>query len=410
MKRRSFLQSAVAGGVGANILNTATPAAGSVAKMKITRVRAYMPPAFNPLGSQSNMVVTVETDAGITGIGEGGWKELIENCARFLIGQNPMDTDRLWQLMYRGDFYPAGREKLHALGALDMALWDLKGKVLGVPVYHLLGGQSRKYIECYHTYGAIPENLSLKERARATIAAGFRAFRTGPGDLEQGDTYNTHERIPVIYEDCVQIREGVGKAGDWAIDFHTRFDLSDAIRLAALLEPLAPYFVEDPLRADAVEVYSAFRAHVKLPITAGEQWGCRWDFNKLVENQLIDYVRVTLPNVGGITEYTKIAALCETHFVGLIPHFTGPISTTALIHCAASFSGPVLFEYSAAERASEYLPQWADFKNGKWWFNERPGLGIEFDASKCRQVAEVTEPIGNRRPEYYRPDGSFTQW
>jgi L-alanine-DL-glutamate epimerase-like enolase superfamily enzyme len=327
-------------------------------------------------------------------------------------------------MMYRGDFYPAGREKLHALGALDMALWDIKGKALGVPIYRLLGGVARKYIECYSTSpnarigsdegsrsrGGDAPAMSLKERARATIEAGFRCFRTGPGDLPGGSTYNTHERIPVIVEDCEQIREGVGKAGDWAIDFHTRFDFSDTMRLAALLEPLAPYFVEDPLRADAVEAYPELRAHTKVPIAAGEQWGCRWDFNKLVENQLIDYLRATLPNVGGITEYTKIAALCETHLVGLIPHFTGPISTVALIHCVAPFSGPVLFEFGGSNYRAPHLPQWAEFKEGKWWFNDRPGLGIEFDASKCRQIAEITEPIGDQRSEYHRPDGSFTQW
>jgi len=415
MERRSFLQSSVMGGLGAGMLSAGSPAS-TAPKVRITRVRAYMPPVFNPLGGQSNMVVTVETDAGITGIGEGGWKELIEDCAAFLIGQNPDDTDRLWQAMYRGDFYPGGREKLHALGALDMALWDLKGKVLGVPVHRLLGGVSRNYIECYSggdydgNGHSLDSSMTLKERARAVIESGFRCFRTGPGDLAKGNTYNTHERVPAIYELCQEIREGVGKSGDWAIDFHTRFDLSDAMRLTTLLEPLAPYFVEDPLRADAVEVYPQLRAHAKVPMAAGEQWGSRWDFHKLIENQHIDYLRATLPNVGGITEYVKIAALCETHFVGLIPHFTGPISTAALIHCAAPFSGPVLFEYAGGNYDATHLPQWADFKNGKWWFNDRPGLGVEFDAGKCRQIAEVTEPIGNRRPEYYRPDGSFTQW
>jgi L-alanine-DL-glutamate epimerase-like enolase superfamily enzyme len=405
------------GGVGASLLHAAPEQTAALPKMKITRVRAYMPPKFNPLGSQSNNVVTVETDAGITGIGEGGWKELIENCAAFLIGQDPSNTDRLWQMMYRGDFYPAGREKLHALGALDMALWDIKGKALGIPLYQLLGGLSRKYIECYSAgdytgNGAEIQGppTSLREKARATMAAGFRCFRTGPADLETTNIYNTHERITATFAQCQEIREGVGPTGDWAIDFHTRFDLSDAIRLATLLEPLAPYFVEDPLRADEVESYPQLRAHVKVPIAAGEQWGGRWDFNKLVENQLIDYVRATLPNVGGITEYVKIGVLCESHFVGLIPHFTGPISTAALIHCAAPFSGPVLFEYGGDNYNAQHLPQWADFKSGKWWFNDRPGLGVEFDPSKCRQIAEVTEPIGNRRPEYFRPDGSFTQW
>lgn len=219
MKRRSFLQSAVGVGLAAGALRAGQGKA-TLPNIKITRVRAYMPPVFNPLGGQSNIVVTVETDAGITGIGEGGWKELIENCAAFLIGQNANDTDRLWQLMYRGDFYPAAREKLHALGALDMALWDIKGKALGAPLYKLLGGVSRNYIECYsggyydsHGHELKVPASSLRERARETIAAGFRCFRTGPADLENGSTYNTHERIPVTYEQCREIRDGVGPSG-----------------------------------------------------------------------------------------------------------------------------------------------------------------------------------------------------
>ena len=420
MRRRSFLRTLAAASAGGML--GVPRALAAVPKMKITRVRAYLPPKLNPSVDQSNMVVTIETDAGVTGVGEGGGKDLIENCAIFLIGQNPFEIERLWQLMYRGYFYPAGREKLHALGALDMALWDLKGKALGLPVYELLGGLSRKYIECYAggpdgSYrsssgggaGVNAPAMSLKERARATIEAGFRCFRIGAGDVRGTDTFNTHAIIPVIYAQCQEIREGVGKDGDWAIDMHTRFDLSDAIRLCTLLEPLAPYFIEDPLRSDSIDIYSSLRPQVKVPIAAGEQWGDRWDYSKLVENQLLDYLRVTLPNVGGITEYMKIAALAESRTVGLIPHFTGPISTVALIHSAGTFSGPVLFEYDADNYEASHLPEWAEFKNGKWWFNERPGLGVKFDPTKCRQIAEITEPIVGR-PEYYRPDGSFTNW
>jgi len=281
-----------------------------------------------------------------------------------------------------------------------------------VPVYQLLGGLSRNHIECYHTAGEVPgitRDMPLKERAQATIAAGFRAFRTSTAELGRGVPYNTHEAVTKTYDECVQIREGVGKYGDWAIDFHTRLDFADAVRLAKLLEPLAPYFCEDPLRSDTLDNYPSLRQQTSVPIAAGEQWGNRWDFNKLVENQYIDYLRVTLPNVGGITEYMKIAAIAETHTVGLIPHFTGPISTVALIHCTGTFSGPVLMEWAGSDYEASHLPQWGEFKNGKWWFNERPGLGVDFDPSKCRLIGETTEAIANR-PEFYRPDGSFTEW
>jgi L-alanine-DL-glutamate epimerase-like enolase superfamily enzyme len=376
--------------------------------MKITRVRAYLPPQPNPIFNQSNIVVAVETDAGITGIGEGGSRDMLEQCAGRLIGQDPSRTEHLWQDMYRAFFYPPGREKVHALGALDMALWDIRGKALSAPVHALLGGMARNHMECYYTGNGFPG--SIKERARATMEAGFRAFRMDAASLREGTTYNTHERVNKLYEDCAQAREGVGKNGDWCIDFHTRFDLSDAVRAAHLIEDLAPYFVEDPVRSEGFhDLLPAFRTQVKVPVAAGEQWGSRWDFHKLIEHNTIDYVRCTLPNVGGITEWTKVAALCETHFIGLIPHFTGPISTAALVHACGPFSGPVLFEFTGRTGAWDYLPQCLTFNNGKIWPNERPGLGVEVDFKRLKMIAEFTEPITNR-VVYYRPDGSITNW
>ena len=144
--------------------------------------------------------------------------------------------------------------------------------------------------------------------------------------------------------DCVEIREGVGKDGDWALDYHTRLDFPDAVRLSTLIEPLQPYFAEDLIRSENPGVYRELRQHVKVPIAVGEQFGSKWDVNELIEQQLIDYARVTIPNVGGITEYMKIQALCETHYVGLIPHFTGPVSEAALVHACSAFPGPVLME------------------------------------------------------------------
>ena len=142
-------------------------------------------------------------------------------------------------------------------------------------------------------------------------------------------------------------REGVGKDGDWVIDFHQRFDLPDAIRGCNEIEGLAPFFVEDPVRTEAfLQDLPILRSKVNVPLAAGEEWGNRWDFNPLVERHDIDFVRATLPNVGGITEMMKIAAICETHFVGIVPHFTGPIATAALVNCLGTFSGPVLMEYN----------------------------------------------------------------
>lgn len=407
MKRRTFLNSIVTT-AGAGIL-ASPPAQAAIPKMKITRVRVYVPPNLNPLFNQSNMVVTVETDAGITGIGEGGSRDTLEQCAGRLIGQDPQFIERLWQDMYRAFFYPPGREKIHALGALDVALWDIKGKALGLPVHVLFGGLTRNHCECYITEG-VGSETAFKDRARAAIEAGYRAFRLDAASLSGTNVYNSRERIHQLHRDCRQVREGVGPDGDWLIDFHQRFDLSDAIRCCKLLEELEPYLVEDPVRAEAfLEDIPKLRKLTTVPLAAGEEWGQRWDFNKLVENHDLDYIRATLPNVGGITEMKKIAAICETHFVGIVPHFTGPIATAALVHTLGTFSGPVLFEYNYSSQTIPYLPAYVDFKNGKLWPNQRPGLGVELDLKQVKMIAEITQPITDRQV-YYRPDGSITNW
>ena len=408
MQRRSFLYHMLAG-AGGMLAAGAGAAEASIPPMKITRIRAYEAPTMRrKLFNQSELLVTVETDAGITGIGEGGSRDTLADAAGMLIGQDPSQIEYLWQRMYRGAFYPPGREKIHAVGALDLALWDIKGKALDVPVYELLGGRTRTHIECYST--GFPRAGSLRETAQACIAAGFRAFRTGAASPEAGAPYNSRQMVDKTYAHCVEIREGVGPDGDWAIDYHTRLDLPDAIRLSSLLYPLNPYFVEDLVRSENPGVYRMLRGKVQVPIAVGEQFGDRWDINELIEQHLIDYSRVTLPNAGGITELVKIAALCETHYVGLIPHFTGPVSTAALVHVCGSFSGPALMEMTGAgPRETPYLPEVFDFHNGKLWPNTRPGLGVTFDAQQAQMIAEFTEPTAIVRG-FQRPDGSYTNW
>ena len=408
MQRRSLLKSsALAAGA---LLGGGEPAQGALPKMKITRIRYYYDPRGRPIFNQSSNVITVETDQGITGIGEGGSKDTVEQLGAMIIGEDPARIEHLWQVMYRGYFYPPGREKVHALGGLDMALWDIKGKALGVPVYELLGGLTRDHIECYST--GYPSRGSLEETARACMEAGFRAFRTsvaGPA-VGSSEGFISQRMVDETYRRCQEIRKGVGADGDWAIDYHTRLDVADAVRLSSLIEDLTPYFVEDLIRSENVAVYETIREKVNVPIAVGEHFGDRWDVNELIENNWMDYSRVSIPNSGGITEFMKIAALCETHYVGLVPHFTGPIGEAALVHCCGAFSGPVMMEMTGDGKSElPHLPQCYDFRDGKMWPNDRPGLGVEFDAERLDLVSEITEyarPI----PMYFRPDGSVTNW
>jgi len=387
--------------------------AAPLPKVKITRVRIYKPKEFNPTFNQSNMVVIVETDAGITGIGEGGTKDMIEQCAGSLIGQDPFKIERIWHEMYKAWFYPPGREKIHALGALDLALWDIKGKALGVPVHQLLGGMIRDHLECYGTgpLGAARGTLSVREKAKGAMESGFRAFRMGAGrgDPRPGEVFETHMQVRGTVQACKEAREGVGPDGDWMVDFHQRFDFADALRACRGIEDYEPYFVEDPVAdAQALSEIPKLRQMTTVPLTHGEEWGQRWDFFPLVEKKDIDYIRATLPNVGGITEMTKIAALCQTHAVGIAPHFTGNIATAAIVHTLGPFSGPVIVEIGSNTKLPSHIQEGLDFKAGKCWPNDRPGLGVTLEMSQMTMIGEVTAP-GNKL-FYLRKDGSLTHW
>jgi L-alanine-DL-glutamate epimerase-like enolase superfamily enzyme len=323
--------------------------------------------------------------------------------------------------MYMDTFYPPGREKIHAQGAIDLALWDIKGKALQLPVYDLLHGLTRNYVECYATTfrpaGSPPpggpatlSGTALRERARAAMEEGYRVFRVDAsiGGAIPDNIFNTHERVRLVAAACKEIREGVGK-GDWMIDFHQKFDFADALRCCKLIEDYEPYLVEDPVRDEqALEEIPKLRKMTTCPLAHGEEWGQRWNFHRLLYEKDIDYIRGTLPNVGGITEMTKVMALCETSAVGIVPHFTGPVATAALVHTMSTFSGPALMEYNYGDRPPAYLSEFLTFKNGKLYTNDRPGLGVTVDFKALTQIGVFDQARTSN--VYSRPDGSLTHW
>jgi len=414
MQRRNFLRSALLGStaalVGFPILTTA--AAAAVSKMKITKIRYYAAPGYNkPLFNQARGIVEIETDAGIIGIGEGGSKDMIEQCAQMMIGEDPFRIEHIWQHLYRGMFYPPGREKLHAIGALEMALWDIKGKALGSPVYDLLGGATREYIECYHGGGRDDfDKKSEEDMARSVIEKGYRVYRIGPSGGNGEQRFDPGENVKKTIEKCRVVSAAVG-TGNWAIDLHTRFDMQDAIKICNEIESLGPYFVEDIVRSENPGVYKTVRQMTKVPIAVGEQFGDKWDSNELIENQLIDYTRFTLPNTGGISEFKKLAAMCETHYVGMIPHGTGPLSMAALVHVLGSASpARCMYEGGEAAGAAYFNEDLVLFKNGKLYLNPAPGLGVKFNPKKADFIMEIKEKTKYPHPVLQSPDGAIHNW
>ena len=469
--RRAFTRTLTAGAIGglmrpwdarvrAQAAQDRTPpavarAAAGLPKATVTRVRVLTPKTGSTRASltasfnQSNMIILVDTDAGITGVGEGGSPDLVASIAPLVIGRNAFDTELIWQHMYMDPFYSPGREKIHAVGGIDMALWDIKGKALGVPLYMLCGGKVREHVQLYASSG-LPRDVqsgpTLKERAAATMASGYYAYRVdgsiqpnpgfdgvvrggGPaaargagaggaaagrgagagGRGQDGQLFDSRARIMAIAKAAEQIREGIGQEGNWTIDVHQKFDFHEAVEICRLIEPFRPYFVEDPVREEQFRTQiPKLRLLTSVPLAPGEEWGQRWEFNTLVESRDIDYARATLPNVGGVTEMLKIMAMCDTHKVGIVPHFTGPVGTAAHIHTMTAFPGQVVMEYNYGSVAPPHVSEFVDFRDGKCWPNDRPGLGITLNMDQLTPVAEHTEPA--RGNTYRRRDGSPTHW
>ena len=299
--------------------------------MKITNVECL------PVQDGRNCVfVVVETDEGLFGVGEAGLTgragaigAAVQDYAARLVGQDPLRIEHHWQTLSRGFFFPHDRIAGSALAAVDIALWDLMGKALGVPVYQLLGGRVRDKVVCYpHTGGRTPEELV--ERCLALREEGWKFVRfspnTGPDGLfEPGQA--ARESVAMFEA----VRKALGDSVEICFDIHTRLDPADAIQLCRAVEPYRPFFMEDPIRSEGSNSFRLLRQHINVPLAAGEQYCSKWEFRQIIEEDLIDYARVDLCICGGITESRKVAAMAETHYIKLATHNPlGPVSSRRL--------------------------------------------------------------------------------
>jgi len=377
--------------------------------VRITDVKAF--PIWS--GNRNFFFVKVETDEGIYGVGEGGltWRELacaeaVFHLSSFLVGQPANRIEHLWQTMYRGGFFPADKVIASAIAAIDIALWDLRGKALGVPVYELLGGRVRDRVVCYpHVVGATPEEIAANSRALAD--EGWRFIRFGvPSD---GDLLEPSKAVREAVRQFAAIREAVGEDVEICIDAHTRLDPPEAIQLCRALEPYRPYFVEDPIRSENMHSFHQLARHAAVPLAAGEQFASKWDFRELIEEDLIQYCRVDLCICGGITEARKVAGWCETHYINLAPHNPlGPVSTAACLHLdlATSNFGVQELPRLPGTVLPEVFPVQVPFADGHLLPPTAPGLGVEFNEEAARKC----EFRPGHSPQLRRADGCFTNW
>jgi L-alanine-DL-glutamate epimerase-like enolase superfamily enzyme len=377
--------------------------------MKVTAVKPL--PVFG--GGRNFMFVKVETDEGIYGVGEAGitWREkaageAMNHLASLVVGQDPMRTEHLWQAMFRGGFFPAGRLICSAISAIDIALWDIKGKALGVPVYQLLGGLAREKAVCYaHINGRTPE--ALAEAAREKVREGWKFVRFGVPS--EGDILEPARAMRQTIQQFAAVREAVGEEIEVLLDVHTRLDPAESITLCRAIEPYQPYFVEDPLRSENPASFHQLRRHVAVPLAAGEQFATKWEFRELIEEDLINYARIDVCIVGGITEAQKITGWCETHYIHLAPHNPlGPVSTAACLHLDLAANNFAVQELPRVpgRYMTDVFPVQVEWADGYLLPPTRPGLGVEIDES----AATSAEYHPGHSPQLRRLDGAFTNW
>ncbi|MEE2659807.1 MAG: galactonate dehydratase [Candidatus Latescibacterota bacterium] len=377
--------------------------------MKITDVKSF--PVY--AGSRNYTFVKVETDEDIYGVGEFGitWREqagvgAVEHLKQHLLGQDPLNTEFLWQLMFRGDFFPGGRIGAAAISAIDIALWDIKGKAWNQPVHMLLGGQMRERVVCYKGMGGnTPEDSAAT--GKALVADGWQYLRMSVNDRD--GVLDARVAVRDAVDHVAAVREAVGPNVDICIDVHTRLDPPDAIRLARMLEPYDMFFIEDPLRCENPQSYRLIRQHVATPLAVGEHYATKWEFRQMVEEELLDYARIDLCIVGGLTEARKVANWCETHYIKIVPHNPlGPVSAAACLHLDLATDNFAVQE--AGQVGNPFLedlfPIQVPYENGYMLPPERPGLGVEFD-EKAAANYEFRYETG---PQLRRSDGAFTNW
>ena len=378
--------------------------------MKITDVKTF--PVYHD--QRNYTFVKVETDEGLYGLGEFGitWKEqaglgAIEHMKRYLIGLDPLNVEWIWQLLFRGDFFPGGRINSAAISAIDIALWDIKGKALNQPVYMLLGGRMRERVVCYKGIGGRTPADSARS-ARQRVEQGWLFLRLSVMDREGILEPRTAVRDSVAH--FAAVREAVSPEIEIVIDYHTRLDPPDAIKLGRELEIYDPFFLEDPLRCENPQTYRQIRQHVSTPLAVGEHYATKWEFRHMIEEELLDYARIDLCIVGGITEARKIANWCETHYIKIVPHNPlRPVSAAACLHLDLACDNFAVQEAGLVGDPvmEDLFPLQVPYERGYLLPPQSPGLGTEFN----KDVAQARYGFQwQNSPQLRRKDGSFTNW
>lgn len=367
------------------------------------------------------LFLKISTDEGVCGWGEPdleGKTKVVEEAVHILgkmiIGEDPMNIEHLWQLMYRGSFYRGGAILCSAISGIEQALWDIKGKTYGVPVWQLLGGRCRDRIRMYAHITPNVENPTIEqvqEWAKKRLEAGFKSLKTPMfAPVRHIDTMQTVEKY---VEKFAAIRETVGKEADIAIDFHGRISPAMAPILCRELEPYYPMFIEEPVLPENVDAMVKIAKATSIPIATGERLFTTWGFREVIEKQAAHVLQPDVCHCGGILQTYKIAAMGANYYCSVAPH--NPLGPIALAACLQIDT--CIPNFTAQEHPT--MPDGTDLGNvlfkepfkivdGYIDIPEKPGLGFEVNEEVLKDFAYdgyYTCPV-----EYHSDDNSLGDW
>ena len=367
--------------------------------LKITKVETF-------LVKPRWLFLKIHTNAGITGLGEPITEGRALTCAEavkeiepYLIGKDPRPVAKHWQAIYRHAFYRGGPILTSALSGIDQALWDIKGKALGVPVYELLGGPTRDRVRVYAHAGKPEQMKQLK-------AQGFTAFKTGVAHKRPARYIETQAEVQHAAEVFAGLREAMGKDIDIAIDFHGAISPATAKLLIKAYEPYQPMFIEEPCQAQNHDIMAEIARGTFLPIATGERVFTKWGFREVLEKKAATVLQPDLCHAGGITEVRLIAGMAEAYYADVAPHNPlGPISLAAGVQIAASI--PNFLCQEQVSLGEGYIKQPFRVRDGFLELPTGPGLGIELDENA------MADKIGHdwrNQESYDAEDGSVVDW
>ena len=382
--------------------------------MKIVRLSTYH-------AAPRWLFLQIETDEGISGWGEPvieGRAQTVEaavhELSAYLIGRDPSRINDLWQLLYRGGFYRGGAILMSAIAGIDQALWDIKGKALGVPVYELLGGRVRDRMKTYRWVGG-DRPADIIAQIKSYQALGFDTFKfNGTEELKLIDSARA---IDAAVAKVAEIRAAFGNTIDFGIDFHGRVSVPMARVLLRELEPHRPLFVEEPVLPEQAEHYPRLADATSIPLAAGERMYSRFEFKSVLAGGGLSILQPDLSHAGGITECFKIAAMAEAYDVGFAPHCPlGPVALAACLqvdfvaHNAVLQEQSIGIHYNEGADLLDYVLNKEDFHciDGCIAALPGPGLGVEIDEERLLQASR--SPPAWRNPVWRHADGSIAEW